>query len=139
MERALTDAGIWYALFERRDQYFAQAQEKVQYLDLFYIVLPWPILYETLNTRFVRNVAALRRFESYLKKPHVILLEDALYRDAALDLTMDSSINRSRPLSLVDCVLRLMLDDVNTKIDYLMTFNPGDFADVCRSRGIELI
>lgn len=139
MERALTDSGIWYALFDRRDPYFAQAQEKVEYLDLCHVVLPWPILYETLRTRFVRNVPALRRFEIYLKKPHITLLEDALYRDAALDLTMDSSINRSRPLSLVDCVLRLMLDDVNTKIDYLITFNPGDFADVCRSRGIELI
>ena len=139
MERVLTDTGIWYGLFDQGDQYFARAQTKVDYLDLFQVVLPWPILYETLGTRFVRNAPALRRFESYLKKPHVTLLEDALYRDAALDLTMDSSINRSRPLSLVDCVLRLMLDDVNTKIYYLITFNPGDFADVCRRRRIELL
>ena len=139
MERVLTDTGIWYGLFDHADPYFAQAQTKVEYLDLAQVVLPWPILYETLGTRLVRNVPALRRFESYLKKPHVTLLEDALYRDAALDLTMDSSINRFRPLSLVDCVLRLMLDDVNTKIDYLMTFNPGDFADVCRRRHIELL
>jgi predicted nucleic acid-binding protein len=139
VENVLTDAGIWYALFDPRDQYYAQAQEKAQYLDLFHIVLPWPILYETLRTRLVRNVASLRSFEAYLSRPHITYLEDASYRNAALELSMDSSLNRARPLSLVDCVLRLMLEDVNMKIDYLITFNVGDFSDVCRTRGIEII
>jgi hypothetical protein len=139
VENVLTDAGIWYALFDPRDQYYAPALEKAQYLDLLHIVLPWPILYETLRTRFVRNVASLRTFDAYLSRPHITYLEDAPYRNAALELSMDSSLNHARPLSLVDCVLRLMLEDVNIKIDYLITFNVGDFSDVCRTRGIEII
>lgn len=55
MQNVLTDAGIWYGLFDRKDQYSSQAQEKAEYLDLLHIVLPWPILYETLRTGLVRN------------------------------------------------------------------------------------
>jgi len=139
MKNVLTDAGIWYALFDPRDQHADQAHQKVEYLDLFHIVLPWPILYETLRTRLVRNVQSLRKFENYLATHNITYLEDSSYRNDALRISFDSSLNRSRPLSLVDCVLRLMLDDVNVKIDYLLTFNEADFADVCRIRGIELI
>jgi predicted nucleic acid-binding protein len=139
MENVLTDAGIWFALFDPRDQYAAHADQKAEYLDLLHIVMPWPILYETLRTRLVRNVQSLRRFETYLGTRNITYLEDGQYRDDALRLTFDSSLNRSRPLSFVDCVLRLMLNDVNIRIDYLLTFNDVDFADVCRNRGITLI
>jgi len=139
MKKALADAGLWYALFDPKDPYHEDAQEKAEYLDLLHVVIAWPILYETLHTRFVRNTHALRRFENYLKKPDITYLDDAVYRDTALNLTIDLSLNRSRPLSLVDCVLRLILEDGNTKIDYLITFNPGDFADVCRTHRIRLI
>lgn len=139
MENVLTDAGIWFALFDPRDQYAVQADEKAEYLDVLHIVMPWPILYEILRTRLVRNAHSLRRFENYLGSHNITYLEDNSYRDDALRLTFDSSLNRSRPLSFVDCVLRLMLNDVNIKIDYLLTFNESDFADVCRTRGITLI
>jgi predicted nucleic acid-binding protein len=139
MESVLTDAGIWYALFDPRDPYSAQAPGKAEWLDLLHIVLPWPILYETLHTRMVRNVRSLQRFENYLSTHNITYLDDTPYRDDALRLSFDSSRHQRRPLSLVDCVLRLMLDDINVKIDYLVTFNEADFADVCQRRGIELI
>lgn len=139
MKYLLADTGLWLALFNSRDSYYAKAQEKAKYLDLCHVVLPWPILYETLRTRFVRNKAALGRFESYLKRPHLIYLDDSPYREAAFDLSLESSLRRSRPLSFVDCAIRLILEDVNAKIDYLITFDRGDFVDVCRRRRIELI
>ncbi len=139
MKYILVDTGFWIGLFDPRDSYYAKAQEKAEYLDLFHVVLPWPILYETLRTRFVRKKAALGRFESYLKKPHLTYLDDSLYRKAAFDLSLESSLRHSRPLSLVDCAIRLILEDVNAKIDCLITFNQGDFADVCRRCRIELI
>ena len=106
---------------------------------MLHVVMPWPILYETLNTKLARNPASLRLFETYLKKPHITYVDDKVYRDDALRLSIDMSLNRARPLSLVDCVVRLILDDANTKIDFLLTFNKGDFLDVCRRRGIELL
>jgi hypothetical protein len=78
-------------------------------------------------------------FEKRLKSPRVRFLDDTPYRDSALSLSLDSSLRGHRPLSMVDSVIRLMLDDVNVKIRYLATFNDGDFFDVCASRRIELL
>lgn len=49
------------------------------------------------------------------------------------------SIRLQRPISLVDMILRLMIDDINLKIDAVVTFNAEDFADLCYAKGVELI
>lgn len=139
MEYALADTGVWYAMFDPRDQHADEVDEKAEILELCSIVLPWPIVYETLRTRLVRNRYALQRFEDYLKRPHVQYLDDTLYREAALDLAFSSSLLDFRPLSMVDCLVRLILDDVNVKLSCLATFNRADFIDICQKRRIELI
>ena len=138
MEYVLADTGVWYAMFDSRDQYYAEAIEKIEYLEIFQIVLPWPTVYETLRTRFVRNRLALQEFSNFLKRPNIIYLDDTDYRKDAFELSLESSLRRGRPLSMVDCLIRLILSDVNTKIDYLATFNPADFIDVCHKRRIEI-
>ncbi len=137
MPIALPDTGVWYALFDKRDPRYREMARKEAVLDSRDVVLPWPVVYETLRTRFVRNRLALVQFERLLRR--AVLLEDAPYREEALDLSLRSSLDRNRPLSLVDCVLRLMLADSSTRIDAFLTFNPGDFVDVCRHKQIELI
>jgi predicted nucleic acid-binding protein len=135
----IADSGVWYALFDPKDSNASEmTAEKTQPLEMHRVVMPWPILYKTLRTRFVRKTDSLRRLAAYLKRPNVILLDDTPFASAALDLSLQSSL-QGRPLSMVDCAIRLMLDDVNTRIDYLMTFNVRDFSDVCRSRRIRLI
>jgi hypothetical protein len=101
-------------------------------------VVPWPVLYETLGARFARNRPAMERFEQEIKASRTVLLDDAPYRDDALAHALDWSLRRGRALSLVDCVLRLLLDDVQTRIQYLVTFNQRDFVDICAARRIEL-
>jgi hypothetical protein len=44
-----------------------------------------------------------------------------------------------RALSLVDRVVRLMLSDFNLKIDFFITFNAGDFHDLCTRAKIVMI
>ena len=139
MEYALADTGVWYAMFDRRDPYAGQIQEKAEILDLCRVVLPWPTMYETLRTRFVRNRYALQQLENYLKRPHVEYIDDVPYREAALELAFSSSLLDRRPLSMVDCLIRLLLDDPAVKVDCLATFNQVDFADLCQKRRIELI
>jgi hypothetical protein len=102
------------------------------------IIIPWPIAYERLRTRFVRNRLALERFEQEMRSQRVNQVDDAPYRQEALALSIESSLRRGRPLSMVDCVLRLLIDDVSTKIRYFVTFNQRDFVDVCTRRQIEL-
>ena len=139
MRYALADTGIWFAMFDRRDQHADEIQEKALVLDRCRVVLPWPTLYETLRTRMMRNTYALRQFEKYLTRPQVQYLDDSRYREAALELAFESSLRHSRPLSMVDCLITLVLDDRNVKLHYLATFNDRDFADVCRKRGIGLV
>jgi predicted nucleic acid-binding protein len=139
MQHALADTGLWYAMFDQRDQYHSQAKGKADFLNASRIVLPWPTLFETLRTRFVRNPVALGRFERFLKTPNIVYLDDSPFRYAAMELALESSLRQKRPLSMVDCLIRLLIEDVNTRIKYLATFNVRDFADVCRINGVEIV
>src|SRR5271163_3667588 len=139
MRYALVDSGQWYAMFDPRDQYHNEAKTKVEILNALSIVLPWPTLYETLRTKFVRNSVALDQFERFLKRPDVNYLDDSRFRKAAAELSLESSLRRKRPLSMVDCLIRLLLADVNTRVDYLTTLNRRDFEDVCWVNSVEII
>ena len=138
MEYALVDTGVWYAVFDSRDQNHSEGCGIADVLEILNVVVPWPTLYETLRSRFVKNTPALQGFERMLVLPNVVRLDDSPYRDEALDLMFESSTKR-RPLSLVDCLIRLVLDDGSVNIRYLAKFNRGDFRDVCHRRSIEMI
>ena len=51
----LVDTGFFFALHDRRDSRHPAAQAHQHWLDEFPIILPWPILYETVNTRLARR------------------------------------------------------------------------------------
>lgn len=139
MDSVIVDTGVWYALFDSRDPYYAEASEKAELLEILNVVVPWPTVYETLRTRFVKNTVALGRFERFLQARNVQFIEDEGFRASALELSLDSSLREGRPLSMVDCLIRLVVADAGKKIRYLATFNPRDFADVCRNRRVEMI
>ena len=76
----LVDSGFFFALFNPRDQYHADACEKQDWLEELSVVVPWPILYETVNTRFIRRPATIVQFESILLAHDTVLLDDSPYR-----------------------------------------------------------
>jgi predicted nucleic acid-binding protein len=135
----LLDTGIWYAFCDERDS--AVAREHVEEIHdiaiLHTIIFPWPIAYETLRTRLVRNRKALERFNIELKSHRVEIIDDAIYRDDAMSIALNFSL-RGRPMSMVDSLLRLIIEDKNVKLDFFATFNPGDFHDICKERGVEM-
>jgi predicted nucleic acid-binding protein len=139
MDFAIVDTGVWFAIFDSQDERYKEGQKKAELLEVLQVVIPWPTLYETLRTKLVKNAKALRQFETFLKSTTVIYLDDQPYRDEAFQLSFESSLREKRPLSMVDCLIRLLLDDVNVNIQYLATFNNRDFIDVCARRGIEII
>ena len=136
---ALVDSGFWIALLDERDEHYKEAQQKAETLLHLRYIFPWPILYETLRTRFVRRPLAVRKFESFLKRPNTTYLEDAKYRMDALAATLSDRPQGGRAFSLVDNVLRMIISDMSVRVDYVLTFNVGDFADVCRRRQVEMI
>lgn len=139
MDAVLVVTGVWFAVFDPRDQYHAAGLEKAGLFEVLRIVVPWPTMYETLGTHFVKNPRAMGGFERILKSPTVEFIDDDPFREDALELAFESSLRGRRPLSMVDCLIRLLLDDVDTGVDYLATFNVRDFADVCARRDVEII
>lgn len=134
----LLDTGFWIALYDSRDAHHEDAQLLADNLDPFNLVVPWPSLYETLNTRFVRKRVWLDGIAAYLTRGSTVRLADEAYRERALGSVLRNQAP-GRSLSLVDEVMRLALQDPNVRIDALITFNSADFHDICTIRGIELI
>ncbi len=139
MNNIMIDTGYWYALFNARDSHHTKANELLYHLDLGTVIVPYPTLYETINTRFTKNRSGIEEFSKTLSKDNVRFIEDLEYKENALSLTFEATINKNRPISLVDMVIRLMLEDVNLKIDSLISFNTGDFIDICYRKGIAII
>jgi predicted nucleic acid-binding protein len=137
MARAvLTDTSFWFALFDRRDEHHEYAQLLADDLRDCAMVIPWPCLYETLNTRFAKRRNWVHSFERMLRHPLTIRIEDSSYRNRALLSFFEC--NR-RPLSLVDIVIREILAERSVRIDAVVTFNTEDFRDICDRVGIELL
>jgi len=135
----LVDSGFFFALLDPRDPYHGKATAKQEWLELLTIILPWPILYETVNTRFARRPAMIARFETIVRGPDTTLLDDGPYRLGAYEDTIARGKAGRNPMSLVDAVVRAVLADVNNRIDAVLTFNERDFADICRARQIEIL
>lgn len=134
----LADTCFWYALYEPRDKFFNQATIIGELIEDQNVLLPWPSLYETMNTRFTKRSDRMIQFESFITKPNVHLIDDSDYKEEALNLTFEHSRFGKRTFSLVDMIIRQLLKDDSIKIDYLITFNIGDFIDLCQKRKIEI-
>ena len=138
-KKLLADTGFWIALLDEKDQHYQSAGERAPWIDVATLVMPWPVLYETLRTRLVRRPARVLRLDEQLKKPNVQFIDDGKYRDEAYSRAIDFSVRLRRPISLVDMVCRLLIADPAVRIDYLLTTNPRDFTDVCSERQVELL
>ena len=141
MYNILVDSCFWYALFDERDEHHALAQKMENYLEFGNIILPFPILYETLNTRFAKRENWMSGLNEYMSRETTILVPDTEYRKKALSGTFFNALTPrgKRPMALVDMSIRLMLEDIKLDITALITFNEDDFTDICHSKRIELI
>jgi predicted nucleic acid-binding protein len=137
----LADTGFWFAWFCESDSHHAVASELATRIEQFYLVLPWPTLYETLNTKFLRRAEQVARFSRVLKQPGIRYENDEPYREDAFKRTLQKSNAgpTGQNLSLVDVVMNGMLENTSLRIDYLATFNARDFRRACQRRNIEIL
>lgn len=135
----IVDTGFWLAFFDKRDSNHSNASKKSDCLERLNILFPWPVLYETLRTRFIKDATRVQNFEKLLKRPNIKFIDDEYYRKNALDSTFKNSLIEKRPISMIDMLLRLMIEDINLNIRYILTFNLRDFNDICRKRQIEIL
>jgi predicted nucleic acid-binding protein len=136
---ALLDAGFWIAMLDSTDAHHAAANRLyTSTLEPLWVVTPWPCFYEFLRTMFVKHPHKVSALSRALKRPGVMRFKDEPYRERALEQCLEPHAWK-RPLSLVDRVLRAYVDDRSNRVDYVVTVDPEDFDDVCRSRKAELL
>lgn len=145
-ETLLVDSGFFIALLDPRDRYHAEAGKKEEWLELYSLIVPWPVLYETVNTRFTRRLtrrpANIARFENLVlrSEPQTIRLDDSSYRHKAYaDTLVRAKEPRGSARSLVDSILHAIIEDPEVHIDAMLTFNLRDFGSVCQSNRVELL
>ncbi|HEY5123017.1 MAG TPA: PIN domain-containing protein [Ignavibacteria bacterium] len=139
MKNVVIDTGFWFALFDSSDEHHKEALDIYELIKDNNIIIPFPTLYETINTAFSKQSLWMQKFQEIVNQPNITKLFDEQYRDDALGITFYSSLKQKRNLSLVDVIIRLILDDDTVSINYLVTFNVGDFNDVCNRRNIEIL
>ena len=134
----LPDSGFFFALYDPRDEYHVSAYGKREWLEVLPIVLPWPVLYEVVNTRFARRREIMARFDAIVMNPNTALVDDSPYRYDSYRTVLEMG-QRGRPLSLVDAVLRAVIEDTNVAVAAILTFNRADFIDVCWQNSVEVL
>lgn len=139
MKNVIIDTGFWFALFNPNDEHHEQALNIYDLIKDNNIIIPFPTLYETINTAFSKQYLWMQKFQEIVNQPNIIKIFDEQYWDDARGITFNSSLSQKRNLSLVDVIIRFILDDPTVNINYLVTFNIGDFNDVCRRRNIEIL
>lgn len=125
MKTLIVDTGYWIELFN--PEYNPKNQEIMELItDVIHeyqVLIPYPTLYEFLNSKFSRNHRT-NNFKEELNKPRYIKIDDAEYKERALTnfLEKNQYIN-NHDISFVDEVIKEMIDDTNLKTDFIITFD----------------
>lgn len=136
--------GYWLLvfLFRTREQERHEVADKLfRRLDELEtnFLIPFPTLYEAINTKLLKskNRTKANWFLKQLQaNPRFIKVPDDKYKDDAYLLTVNDDNHRG--FSLVDMIIRVMMEDDQLKINSLLTFNIEDFVDVAARRGISI-
>ena len=75
-ESILIDTCFWIALYNQRDEHHTNAIDIMDLIKDSNLILPWPTLYETINTRLSKNTVGITAFGTLVKNPNSILLND---------------------------------------------------------------
>src|ERR1700722_7612659 len=148
MRAICVDTGFLIGLYDLSDDFHDKA--KKHFLDLLdsspnHLLIPRPVLYETVSTRMVKNRPGLTQMQNDWKRllvqRRLNLVSDVSYRETLADECFNEltrPTEQYRNLSAVDRIIRRMLSDNNLRISAFLTFNPKDFSDVCRAIDCEL-
>lgn len=122
----VVDSCFWISLFDPGNNIAtADKAEKIAYdISNETIIIPFPTLYEFVNSRLSRREARIN-VEKLLQKPNVLKIDDTKYKDQALQNFFVKSNYDYSDISLVDEVIKLIIEDPELKIDYLISFDEG--------------
>lgn len=92
MSYVCVDSGFLIGLYDERDQHHQKAKEHFSDHvdnDLNQLVIPWPILYESVSTRMVKRQNSIAMLERDWRKleasGQLIMLDDGEFRESAME------------------------------------------------------
>lgn len=135
----LIDSCFWIAFYTPGDKYHDNAMVASRNFEDNNVLIPWPTLYEFINTRLARRKENLFAFQRFLQQQNVVRISDEKYKEQALANSFQLNISPTSSISLVDEVIRQMLLDQNLRIDYFLTYNAKDFEYHCQERQILIL
>ncbi len=149
MRDICVDSGFLIGLYDERDEFHEKARD---YFLRFFdrgknrLILPWPIVYEAVSTKMVKNkngmVLLERDWKRLAAQNRLHLLSDLPFRTDVIEECFNELRKppiHYRKLSAVDRVIRKILSETNIRISAFITFNPKDFADVCKASNLEML
>lgn len=141
MKTLIIDTGFWIALFNPEKEIEKQEIVSIIFdnLNNYQILIPFPTLYELLNSKFSRKKDLIVRFQEELNKPNYIKIDDTEYKQKALsNFFYRKSNHYSEDISFVDEVIKEMIDDVNLKTDFIITFDRA-LENYALSKNVKII
>jgi predicted nucleic acid-binding protein len=140
MKTIIADTGFWIGLFMERDAYHKSAMDYYNNNSTTTrFLFPWPTMFETLRTQFVRDYSAIKRLEKELKQLNVIKYGDRKIRDKALNEMFELNLRHGYKLSLTDSVIRETIKLSKSNIKGLITINKSDFVDICSKLKVDIL
>ena len=73
-------------------------------------------------------------FERILRKPSSEIVDDSQYRAESYQSVFSQESWEAK--SLVDFILYAVIEDVNVRVDAVLTFNYRDFREICAKNDI---
>jgi hypothetical protein len=148
MKGFLLDSSFLFALYEDEGERSRQARHS--FANAFsrsgsVLIVAWPILYETFNTRFSSDLLQIHRLESewssLKERKQLQFLDDTPFRRRSLEewWARDLKLSGWRGLSLVDRVLRAVLESRSPRVHALLSFDHRDFSDVCGKLKVKIV
>ena len=136
----LADTCFWISLCDPTDgdhEETVSMMEKIQSEGVHSILVPHPVLYETLCSNMVKKpeqVKLLMRFFSQVEK-----LPDTDYVHEAYRLVEQQANMNNGTASMVDLVIMIMANDTRNNVKAILTRNGRDFTAFCLKRGIPMV
>lgn len=114
----LPDTGFWIALYENDED----AETIALIIEDDNILIPYPSMYEFLNSKFSRRGLA-HEFQKLLRRPNFQKIFDDNYRDDSIKNFFFNAKYYRSDVSLVDEVIKLMILDPKLKVDFLISYD----------------
>lgn len=134
--KVMIDTCFWIALYnpEKHAEKIEEVNTIAELIEDEEIIIPFPTLYEFLNSRFSRKNDALH-FHKLISRTNYVKLDDREHREKALESFLEKAINEQNDVSFVDEVMKSIIES-ELKIDYLISFDEG-LKNFALSRGIK--